>query len=136
MGLAPTPIGYYSEAAGLPHYLTKYLPVTGALIITASHNPSQYNGLKMTYAKQTLGEEQIKVVKDLTEEEYKLNITPVPFGALVEYDLIPDYIKDMKERFGIIGIVGIEGIVDIIIIAGRYLSFDVCNDSLRFGSSE
>ena len=25
MGLAPTPIGYYSEAAGVPHYLTKYL---------------------------------------------------------------------------------------------------------------
>ena len=72
MGLAPTPIGYYSEAAGLPHYLTKYLPVTGALIITASHNPSQYNGMKMTYAKQTLGEAQIKIVKELTEEEYKL----------------------------------------------------------------
>ena len=111
MGLAPTPIGYYSEAAGLPPYLTKYLPVTAALIITASHNPSQYNGLKMTFAKQTLGESQIKVVKELTEEEYKLQIPPVPFGQLVEYDLIPDYIEDMKKRFGRIG-EGIKVVVD------------------------
>ncbi len=111
MGLAPTPIGYYSEAAGLPVFLTKYLPVTGALIITASHNPSQYNGLKMTYEKQTLGEEQIKEVKELTEEEYKLNIPPVPLGILTEYDLIPDYINDMKKRFGRIG-EGIKVVVD------------------------
>jgi len=111
MGLAPTPIGYYSEAAGVPAYLTKYLPVTGALIITASHNPSQYNGLKMTYAKQTLGESQIRIVKALTEEEYKLQIPPVPFGQLIEYDLIPDYIEDMKKRFGRIG-EGIKVVVD------------------------
>ena len=111
LGLAPTPIGYYSEAAGVPPFLTKYLPVTGALIITASHNPSQYNGLKMTYAKQTLGEEEIKIVKELTEEEYKLQVPPVPFGILAEYDLIPDYIKDMQKRFGRIG-EGIKVVVD------------------------
>ena len=48
LGLAPTPIGYYSEVVGVPPQVTKYQPVTGAMIITASHNPSQYNGLKMT----------------------------------------------------------------------------------------
>ena len=64
MGLAPTPLGYYSEVVGLPPYITKYMPVTGAMIITASHNPSQYNGLKMTYAKQSLNEEQIKLSKN------------------------------------------------------------------------
>ena len=111
LGLAPTPIGYYSEAAGLPHHITRYLPVTGALIITASHNPSQYNGLKMTYAKQTLGEEKIRIVKEMTEEEYKLQIPPVPFGQLVEYDLIPDYINEMKNTFGRIG-EGIKVVVD------------------------
>ena len=111
LGLAPTPIGYYSEAAGVSPEVTKYLPVTGALIITASHNPSQYNGLKMTYAKQTLGEEEIKIVKELTEEEYKLGIPPIAGGILREYDLIPDYINDMKERFGRIG-EGIKVVVD------------------------
>ena len=111
MGLAPTPIGYYSEVVGLPPFITKYMPVTGAMIITASHNPSQYNGMKMTFAKQSLNEEQIKEVKELTLEEYKLGIPPVPFGILNEYDLIPDYIEDMKKRFGRIG-EGIKVVVD------------------------
>ena len=111
MGLAPTPIGYYSEAAGLPPFITKYMPVTGAMIITASHNPSQYNGMKMTFEKQSLNEEQIKEVKELTMEEYKLGIPPVPFGILNEYDLIPDYIEDMKKRFGRVG-EGIKVVVD------------------------
>ena len=111
MGLAPTPLGYYSEVVGLPPYITKYMPVTGAMIITASHNPSQYNGLKMTYAKQSLNEEQIKVVKELTMEEYKLAIPPVAFGILNEYDLIPDYIEEMTKKFGRIG-EGIKVVVD------------------------
>lgn len=111
MGLAPTPIGYYSEVVGLPPYITKYMPVTGAMIITASHNPSQYNGMKMTYAKQSLNEEQIKVVKDLTMEEYKLAIPPVAFGILNEYDIIPDYIEEMTKKFGRIG-EGIKVVVD------------------------
>lgn len=111
LGLAPTPIGYYSEAVGVPPFLTKYLPVTGAMIITASHNPSQYNGMKMTYAKQSLNEEQIKEVKRLTLEEYNLKTPAVTPGILNEYDLIPDYIKEMKEKFGRIG-EGIKVVVD------------------------
>lgn len=103
MGLAPTPLGYYSEVVGLPPYITKYAPVSGAMIITASHNPSQYNGMKMTYAKTSLNEEQIKEVKAFTEEEYKLSLPPASFGILNEYDLIPDYIEDMKKRFGRVG---------------------------------
>ncbi len=111
LGLAPTPIGYYSEVVGVPPFITKYMPVTGAMIITASHNPSQYNGMKMTYNKQSLNEEQIKEVRDLTFEEFKLNIPPVPFGILNEYDIIPDYIEDMKKKFGRIG-EGIKVVVD------------------------
>ena len=45
LGLAPTPIGYYSEVT-MPE-------VISSMIITARHNPSEYNGLKMTYEHQT-----------------------------------------------------------------------------------
>ena len=41
LGLAPTPIGYYSEAAGLPDNITEGKGVIAALIITASHNPKE-----------------------------------------------------------------------------------------------
>ena len=111
LGLAPTPIGYYSEVVGVPPNITKYMPVTGAMIITASHNPSQYNGLKMTYAKSSLNEEQIKEVKTLTEEEYKINSTATLKGIYTEYDLIPDYIDEMVRNFGRIG-EGLKVVVD------------------------
>lgn len=111
MGLAPTPLGYYSEVVGLPPFITKYAPVSGAMIITASHNPSQYNGLKMTYAKQSLDEEQIKIVKEFTQKEYDLKLPSLNSGILNEYDLIPDYISAMKKAFGRVG-EGIKVVVD------------------------
>ena len=111
LGLAPTPIGYYSEVVGVPPQITKYAPVTGAMIITASHNPSQYNGMKMTYAKSSLNEEQIKEVKVLTEEAYSMNMPSAPKGIYTEYDIIPSYIDEMIKNFGRIG-EGLKIVVD------------------------
>lgn len=111
MGLAPTPLGYYSEAAGLPPFLTKYQQLKGALIVTASHNPSQYNGLKMTYNKQSLNEEQIKEVKTCTEEEVLMDMPVEVKGQYVKYDLIPDYIQAQVKTFGKTG-TGIKVVID------------------------
>ena len=101
LGLAPTPIGYYSEAT-MPD-------VTGALIITASHNPKEYNGLKMTFNKQTLNEKQIKEVRDITFKNWTENLDMS--GTAEKLDIIPIYIEDMKKRFGKIGS-GIKVVVD------------------------
>ena len=99
-GIAPSPIGYYSEFA---HNLD------GAMVITASHNPSEYNGLKMTYNHQTLNEVQIKEVK---EETFKLwNDYSEKDIPDFKVDIIPEYIADMKERFADAG-KGIKVVVD------------------------
>ena len=112
LGLAPTPIGYYSEVAGLPKDITDGKNVIAAAIITASHNPKEYNGLKMTYAKRTLSESQIAEVKEHTFKEMKFPSEPsIPQGQIKEYNIIPDYIKEMKEKFGQIG-KGIKVVVD------------------------
>ena len=111
LGLAPTPIGYYSEVVGVPPQVTNYAPVVGAMIITASHNPSQYNGMKMTFEKSSLNEEQIKEVKALTEEVYTMNMPASPSGIYKEYDIIPDYIAEMTKTFGKIG-EGLKIVVD------------------------
>ncbi len=101
LGLAPTPVGYYSEVA---HDLD------GAMIITASHNPKEYNGMKMTYNRQTLNEAQIKEVRDYTFENWR-NLPE----TLDDYDyttsILPEYIGEMKEKFGQIGD-GIRVVVD------------------------
>ena len=101
--LAPTPIGYYSEFA---HNLD------GAMIITASHNPKEYNGLKMTYNHQTLNEIQIREVRDLTFENWQefKDACSVP-TCCQQSDIIPEYIEEMKEKFGDIAR-GIKVVVD------------------------
>ncbi len=103
MGLAPTPIGYYSEFAGVNGQ-----KIDGALIVTASHNPPKYNGLKMTYNHQSLNESQIQEVKEITFGIDKLSDKK---GNLKEYNLIKDYQNDMINRFGQIGI-GVKVVVD------------------------
>jgi len=100
LGLAPTPIGYYSEANGVPFDVTEGNKITGAAIVTASHNPSEYNGLKMTYAGCTLNEEEIKQVKEFSFKHLEQNDNKAARGKLKSYNLVEDYIKDMLSRFG------------------------------------
>ena len=106
LGLAPTPIGYYSEVVGVADY-----NITAAAIITASHNPKEYNGLKMTYNKRTLTEAQIAEVKDSTFANWTSNRQEFGEERVVKYNIIPDYIKDMKNRFGTTGS-GVKVVVD------------------------
>src|SRR5574344_1205133 len=90
LGLAPTALGYYSEVA---HNLD------GAMIITASHNPKEYNGLKITYPRQSLNEPKIKEVKEETFSIWKelpSNIEEKDFST----EIIPEYIEEMKQKFG------------------------------------
>lgn len=110
LGLAPTPIGYYSEIVGINPQVTEGNDISGSLIVTASHNPPQYNGLKMTCNGQSLNEKQIQEVKDLTFAEFK---TPMfaGIGKVNTYDLIPDYTEVMKKDFGRVG-EGIKVVVD------------------------
>jgi len=111
LGLAPTPIGYYSEVVGVNPQYTDGNEIIGALIVTASHNPSQYNGLKMTYNKHSLNEEQITEVKVLTFKQVGVAELPCTVGKVNTYDLIPDYTEVMKKTFGRVG-EGIKVVVD------------------------
>ena len=111
LGLAPTPIGYYSDVVGINGSVTEENDIDGALIVTASHNPSQYNGLKMTHNGQILGEQAIQELLKIVEEVSKESLLSHTFGKKEEYDLIPDYIEVMKMNFGRIG-EGIKIVVD------------------------
>ena len=118
LGLAPTPIGYYSEAVGVPVQYTEGNSIDGAMIITASHNPSQYNGMKMTFKKQSLNEDQIKVVKKYTIDEYELKTPPSFEGRYVEYDIIPQYITELKTEFGYLS-QSINGTIKVVVDSGN-----------------
>ena len=51
LDIVPTPVGYYSEFASFPDTISSDIKIYGALIVTASHNPPEYNGLKITFNK-------------------------------------------------------------------------------------
>ena len=111
LGLAPTPIGYYSDVVGVNATITDGEDIDGALIVTASHNPSQYNGLKMTYQGQLLDEQPIQELLKIVAEVSKESLLSHTFGKVVQYDLIPDYTDVMKLNFGNIG-KGVKVVVD------------------------
>lgn len=104
LGLAPTPLGYFAEFAKIDDSILANKKVTGSLIVTASHNPSEYNGLKMTFNRQSLNEEQINEVKRLTiEAKEKSGYRQVIKGVNKEYDIISNYKNKIADMFGVIG---------------------------------
>ena len=103
IGLAPTPMGYFSEFAKIPEEVLKGHKINGALIITASHNPSEYNGLKMTFNKSSLSEADIKEVKAAAENVYELakegRLPITSKGFIEEFDLREIYAEKLLDGF-------------------------------------
>jgi phosphomannomutase/phosphoglucomutase len=96
LGMGPTPFGYYSEFIETP-----YGNIDAALIITASHNPPEYNGLKMTCEKQSLHEEQIKEVKEITQRVIDGDIVfNGERGIYKEYDMVEKYTEKQISMYG------------------------------------
>ncbi len=111
LDLVPTPLGYYSEFASYPDDICKDIKISAALIVTASHNPPEYNGLKMTFNKASLNEEEIKLVKKYTSEEMSVDISSTKHGESRLYNIVPQYINTVASKFPFIG-KGIKVVVD------------------------
>lgn len=104
LGLAPTPLGYYSEWAKIENSITQNKKIMGALIVTASHNPSEYNGLKMTFNKQSLGEKEIAIVKDYAVKIFESSgFRQNVLGFCREFDIVANYQEKISDMFGLIG---------------------------------
>jgi phosphomannomutase len=65
----------------------------GGLAITASHNPREYNGIKMVRAKGApiSGDSGIYQIRDLVMSNYKFQISNK--GTITQKDVLEDYIK-------------------------------------------
>lgn len=80
IGVAPSPVVYYSSySKGVP----------SCIAITGSHNPPEYNGLKMVVNGTTLSAEGIQEVKQRILEN---NLTSGD-GSYTQEEIIDDYIE-------------------------------------------
>jgi phosphomannomutase/phosphoglucomutase len=81
VGLAPTPVLYFA---------TYHLNTGTGIMITGSHNPPEYNGLKMMLAGKTLHSDSIQ---DLLKRIQNDDILQQAEGTFSEEDVVPAYIE-------------------------------------------
>ncbi|MDD3150369.1 MAG: phosphomannomutase/phosphoglucomutase [Candidatus Gastranaerophilales bacterium] len=99
IGLVPSPFGYFSEYANILINGQK-IDIKGTLIVTASHNPSEYNGVKMTFEKTSFSDLDMKRLKELTKKEIENPLkSTLKQGICEKYDIISEYINKMSNEF-------------------------------------
>ena len=91
LGVSPTPVLYFSLFN---------LPVDGGIMITGSHNPPEYNGMKICVGKETIYGEEIqklyKIVKNLPSR------TENKRGELSHFDILSKYKNFLLSEFKVI----------------------------------
>ncbi len=88
LGVIPTPLSYYS---------THKLAVDGAVMITGSHNPSEYNGFKVTLGTASIYGREIRRIGEIIQTGDFVRGS----GSADSYDIKPEYITDLSGRISI-----------------------------------
>lgn len=92
LGLITSPVSYFAN-----HALED---LTGAVMITGSHNPPEYNGFKITVDKKSLTSDEIKALqKNIDVILINTANTDLKKGALTKFDIKALYVKRMAEEF-------------------------------------
>ena len=86
IGVVPTPVLYYSA---------QKLEADGAIMITGSHNPPEYNGFKTVCGPGTLHGETIQDVRRLIEKQDFESGT----GDLKTADVVTPYVDEIASQF-------------------------------------
>ncbi len=86
VGVCPTPVLYFSLF---------HLPVGGGVMITGSHNSSEYNGFKLCIGKDAIHGEDIQHLKRVMESGQFSSGT----GTVTTHPTIPDYLAYLKKSF-------------------------------------
>ncbi len=86
IGVCPTPVLYFSLFT---------LPVDGGVMITGSHNASEYNGFKLCVGKEALHGEEIQHLRRMMEAGQFSSGA----GTVAMRPLIPDYLAYLKKGF-------------------------------------
>jgi len=88
LGVTATPLLYYSVF---------HLKADGGVMITGSHNPSDYNGFKIMHGKSTIHGEDIQKIRRLIEaNDFEKPEKP---GSLSTFDVVTPYVNEIAGQF-------------------------------------
>ncbi|MBP1762085.1 MAG: phosphoglucomutase/phosphomannomutase alpha/beta/alpha domain [Firmicutes bacterium] len=86
LGMVITPMFYYAS---------RHLGILAGIMITASHNPGEYNGCKLLLGESTIYGDQIIAIQQLAE---KGDFASLPSGKLTSYDIREAYMQMITEK--------------------------------------
>jgi len=102
IGICSTPLFYFAN---------EILNVQGGIMITASHNPKIYNGLKLMLNKKTVFDQEISTIKELfyTNKSFPKKVQK---GFYCEESLMPNYVRMLTDQFSHLKGKPIKAIID------------------------
>jgi phosphomannomutase/phosphoglucomutase len=88
LGVVPTPLLYYSVF---------HLHADAGVMITGSHNPSDYNGFKVMHGKSTIHGEEIQKIHHLIKAgDFENTAAPAPVKT---FDIVTPYVDEIAGQF-------------------------------------
>jgi phosphomannomutase / phosphoglucomutase len=83
LDMVPTPVCYFA---------IRHLGYQAGVMVTASHNPSEYNGFKVWAGRSTIHSEEVQKIAALLAG----NDFPTGQGALCAHDIVPTYLETVS----------------------------------------
>jgi phosphomannomutase/phosphoglucomutase len=83
IGVVPTPVLYFA---------THYLDTQTGVVVTGSHNPPDYNGLKIVIDGESLSGDSIRQLRERIVEDNLIS----GHGSVEQLNVVPDYIERIR----------------------------------------
>ena len=88
IGVCPTPVAYFA---------IRHLKTEGCVMVTASHNPPEYNGFKICSGVDSVFGEQIQQIRELIQAQDFVTGQ----GSVESYEILPDYVDYLVENIAL-----------------------------------
>jgi phosphomannomutase / phosphoglucomutase len=85
IGVCPTPVAYFA---------IRHLETQGCVMVTASHNPPEYNGFKICSGVDSVFGEQIQRIRAIIDDQ----AFAVGQGEIAHYEILPAYVDHIVEN--------------------------------------
>ncbi len=117
LGMVPTPVCYFA---------IRHLGYEAGVMITASHNPSEYNGFKVWSGRSTIHSEEVqKIARLMHSREY-----PSGQGLACAHDIVPSYLDTVSR------LVALDRPVKVVLDGGNGAAGLVARDLLTRAGAE